>query len=237
MPVKISCPACANQGELPDQLPDGSMLTCRACGVRFPAGSTTPPALPAVTTDSHGLGVWVGDTSGTPPVAAAPAVPPPPVVTPQNAAAHLEWVRAETERFGVYVERQLAVLAKMREQVVAFEAKARAETVQREQALARDRAILDARAADLDAQEAKISAALKLQAAELHAELNRQVDAERENLAQRAEAIARTERSLERRMFELDELERGIRQELEETAGRFTVTPPPRAAVTVFACG
>jgi hypothetical protein len=236
MPVKISCPACANQGELPDQLPDGSMLTCRACGVRFPAGSITPPTLPAVTTDSNGLGVWVGDTTVAPPVAAPPAIPPAPVVTPQNAAAHLEWVRAETERFEVYVERQLAVLAKMREQVVAFETKSRAEAVQREQALARDRAILEARAKDLDAQEGKISAALKLQAAELHAELNRQVDAERENLAQRAEAIARTERSLERRMFELDELERGIRQELEE-AGRFTVTPPPRTAVTVFACG
>lgn len=237
MPVKISCPACANQGELPDHLPDGSMLTCRACGVRFPAGSITPPTLPTVTTDTHGLGVWVGDASVAPPVAAAPTTPPPPVITPQNAAAHLDWVRAETDRFAVYVDRQLAVLAKMREQIVAFESKARAEAVQREQALARDRAILDARAADLDAQEGKISAALKLQAAELHAELDRQVAAERENLAKRAEALARTERSLERRMFELDELERGVRQELEESAGRLVATPMPRALNTAFACG
>lgn len=230
MSVNISCPVCANQGELPADMPAGATLTCRACGVRFAA----PPVAAPVAADGPGLGVWVGDGSAPPSPAVAPA---PPTVTRQNAAAHLDWVRAEAERFDEYVNRQLAVLTKMREQIVAFENKTRTEVVLREQAVARDRALLDARAADLDAQEAKISAALKLQAEELQGELDRQVAAERENLARRAEAVARTERSLERRMFELDELERGIRQELESAAGRFANTPSPRLTDTAFACG
>jgi hypothetical protein len=236
MPVNISCPACANQGELPDDIPAGSTLTCRACGVQFPATTATAP--PAVPADPSGLGVWVGDSTAAPPLGPTVVMKAaPPVVTAQNAAAHLEWVRAETERFEQYVARQLAVMAKMRDQIAAFENKSRTEAVQREQALARDRAILDARAADLDAQEAKISSALRLQAEELHAELERQVAAERENLAKRAEALARTERSLERRMFELDELEQGVRKELDEAAGRFANTPLPRAFNSSFACG
>jgi hypothetical protein len=239
MPVNISCPACANQGELPDDVPAGSTLTCRACGVQFPVTAAVPPTPPtpaasAASADTSGLGVWVGDAAVGPPVVLKS---PPPVVTPQNAAAHLEWVRAETERFELYVSRQLAVLAKMRDQIAAFENKSRTEAVQKEQALARDRAMLDARAKDLDVQESKISAALRLQAEELHAELERQVAEERENLAKRAEALARTERSLERRMFELEELEQGVRKELDEAAGRFANTPMPRAFNTSFACG
>ena len=38
-------------------------------------------------------------------------------------------------------------------------------------------------------------------------------------------------------MKELDEIEQEVRREAEQDTARFTVTPPPRAAVTVFACG
>jgi hypothetical protein len=235
MPSNISCPGCGHQGRLPNDLPAGAVLTCHSCRVKFPAEPLVPPPEPA---DPHGLGIWVGDAITTTPLPPAPVVtPPPPVVTPQNAAAHLEWVRAEVEQFDLYVTRQLALFQKMREQLAAFESKTRGDAILKLQALDRDRAILDARAKDLDAQEAKISAALKLQAQELHAELERQVSDERENLARRAEALTCTERSLERRMFELDEMERGVRRELEDAAGRLGAHPPSAAYDTAFTTG
>ncbi len=232
MPSYISCPGCGHQGRLPNDLPAGAVLTCHVCRVKFPAEPLVPSPEPA---DPHGLGVWVGDAITTTPLPPPAAVsPPPPVVTPQNAAAHLEWVRAEVEQFDLYVSRQLALFQKMREQMAAFESKTRGDAILKQQALDRDRAVLDARANDLNAQEAKISAALKLQAAELHGELERQVATERENLARRAEAVARTERSLERRMFEMDETERGVRRELEDAAGRLGSHPPSVAYDTAF---
>ena len=194
MSPNIYCPGCGHLGRLPADLPERAVLTCHVCRVKFPAEPLIPPPEPLPVAD--GLGVWVGDAITTTPlppggvgaselVAPAPApavpvVPPPPVVTPQNAAAHLEWVRAEVEQFDLFVARQLALFQKMREQLATFESKARAEAVLKQQALDRDRAVLDARAKDLDTQEAKLSAALKLQAAELHAELERQVADERE---------------------------------------------------------
>lgn len=233
MPSNISCPGCGHQGKLPNDLPAGAVLTCHACRVKFPAEPLVPAVAP--TADPHGLGVWVGDAITTTPLPSPPVVPPqPPAVTPQNAAAHVEWVRAELEQFDLYVARQLALFQKMREQLAGFESKTRGDAILKQQALDRDRAILDARAKDLDAQEAMLSAALKLQAAELHAELERQVSDERENLARRAEALTRTERSLERRMFELDEMERGVRRELEDAAGRLGSHPPLVAYDTAF---
>lgn len=235
MSVNISCPSCANQGELPDDLPPNTTLTCRACGVRFnsPAPVVTPPSLAV---DPHGMGVWVGGPVAAAPVLSTPAVPPPPDITPENAAAHLEWVRAEVQRFDEYVNRQLTALQKMREQIVAFEGKSRSEAVMREQAAARDRAILDARARELEGRLAEQSASLDRQAKELQGELDRQVMVERENLARRAEALARAERSVERRLKELDEMEESIRGELDDTR-RVVVTPAPQSGEKAVACG
>ncbi len=242
MPSNISCPGCGHEGRLPDALPAGAVLTCHVCRVKFPAQPLVPAHEPA---DPHGLGVWVGDAiSSTPlpppqtvPPPALPVPPPPPVVTPHNAAAHWQWVRTEVEQFDLYVARQLALFQKMREQLATFESKTRGEAIVKQQALDRDRALLDARTKELDAQEAKISAALNLQAEELHGELEQQVAAERENLAKRAEALARTERSLERRMFELDEMEKGVRRELEDAAGRFGSHPAPAVYDTALTPG
>jgi hypothetical protein len=256
MPVKVSCPSCNNQGELPDDTPPDATLSCRACGVRFPVtavpaaapGSVwgaTPPTPPTPPVDS-GLGVWLGDDSAVAAPLTVAATPAAPDITAANAAAHLEWLQAEVQRFEAHVSRQLAVLQKFREQVVAFENKARADAVVREQAAARDRAILDARARDLDAREAELMARLNHQAEELGAELDRQVAAERENLARRAEALTRAERSLERRLKEMEEIEEDVRREVDH-AERLTVTPAPRSVTTtppptrvhqpVFACG
>lgn len=237
MSVNISCPSCANQGELPDDLPLNTTLTCRACGVRFNSPVPVAPLLPA--TDPHEMGVWVGGPAAATPmptVPTAPATPPPPDITPQNAVAHLEWVRAEVQRFDEYVNRQLVALQKMREQIVSFEGKARSEAVMREQAAARDRAILDARARELEGHLAEQSAALDRQAKELQAELDRQVMVERENLARRAEALARAERSVERRLKELDEMEETIRGGLDDTR-RVVVTPAPQSGEKPVACG
>lgn len=248
MPVKVSCPSCNNQGELPDGTPPDVTLTCRACGVRFPATPFAPPPAPVAPADAGGMAVWVGDdTLGAVPLTPALAAPmtPAPAITAENAAAHLAWLQAEVQRFEAHVSRQLGVLQKFREQVVAFENKARADAVVREQAAARDRAILDARARDLDAREAELMTRLNQQAEELGAELDRQVSAERDNLAHRAEALTRAERSLERRLKELDEIEEDVRREVDH-AERLTVTPAPRGAITppptrvhqpVFACG
>lgn len=257
MPVKVSCPSCNNQGQLPDDTPRDATLSCRACGVRFPLMSTpalapdslwavSPPTPPTATPQvDSGLGVWVGDDSTVAAPLTVPAAPAAPAVTAENAAAHLEWLQAEVQRFEAHVSRQLGVLQKFREQVVAFENKARADAVVREQAAARDRALLDARARDLDAREAELIARLNQQAEELGAELDRQVAAERENLAKRAEALTRAERSLERRLKEMEEIEEDVRREVDH-AERLTVTPGPRSAITppparvyqpVFACG
>jgi hypothetical protein len=205
MAVNISCPACGVRGELPEHTPPDAVLTCQRCGVRFtaPPSATPPPPPRAAADDGLGLSVWVGDGTEPPLPTVAPAPPPAPALTPQNAAAHLDWVRAETERFEQYVTRQLGVLAKMREQITAFETKTRAEAVQRDQAAARERALIAARAAELDAQATGSSATLTAQAAELQAELDRQVAVQKEHLARRAEAVAAGERELERARAEL----------------------------------
>jgi len=100
------------------------------------------------------------------------------------------------------------------------EQKGRTEWVQQEQAIARDRAMLDARARELDAQQAKLSADLKRQAEELQAELDRRVVAEQENLTRRAEALARSERAMERRREELDATEGPVGRELQAEVER-----------------
>lgn len=254
MPVNISCPACQNQGELPDDVPADATLSCRRCKTKF-SPHPQPIAPAASSTDTGAMGVWVGDdtvvdslpTLTRPPAAAAAVAEPPTVrrpelqpvspvapsplaaaITPENAAAHLGWLREETERFEAHVKNQLAVLRKMRDQIASYESTARSEAVLRDQAAARDRAILDARGRELEAREAELTARLNRQAEELSAELDRQVAAERENLARRAEALARAERSLELRLKEVEELEEGVRRELDETAKRLTVTPAPQ---------
>ena len=207
----------------------GATLTCRNCGVQFspiadlPSAPVVPPPVsvePDPLPDAAG-GVWVGGPAVPPVVAVAPAAVKAAQrtladITPENAAAHAAWLRAETERFQNYVERQLAALGKMREQVAAFEAKARADALVREQGLNRERAVVEARAAEVARKEAEFAAALTQQGDELAAELNRQVAAERENLGKRAADLERLERSLQVRLAEVEELEHTLRQELDE---------------------
>lgn len=226
MAVIISCPSCGNQGELPDGGLGQVTLTCRNCGVKFsPFAETPTPAVGGPVVESSA--VWIGPGAG--PVAVVPA--PKPVVTrepaaaasltlsdltPETAAAHLGWLRAETQRFQVYVERQLAALQKMREQVAAYEAKARADTVLREQVLGRERAVVEARTADISRREAELAAALNRRGEELAVELERQVATERGHLERRADELARLEQSLQQRLFEVEELEQTLRSELDE---------------------
>jgi hypothetical protein len=153
----------------------------------------------------------------TPPDATAPNPgQPPPEITPENAAAHLRWLTEETRRFQTFVDRQLGVLQKMRAQLNEFEAKARADLLGREQALNRERAVLDARAADVARRESELAAALTRQGEELTAELERLVAAEREQLSRRADELARGEEALQRRLAEAEETEQTMRAELEE---------------------
>jgi signal transduction histidine kinase len=235
MSVLISCPACGNQGDLPAGGLSGVVVTCRQCGVKFAPNPNPAPfsVAPAVVTDSE-LAVWVGEgpsrqTDVAPilppveeqiPLAVAVADPTPQPtgveITAENAAGHLEWLRTETHRFGVYVDRQLAALGKMREQVAAFESKSRADAVVREQALSRERMALDSRAVNIARRETELAAALTQQGDVLAAELNELVSAERDNLARRAEELAKTERSLQLRLNEVEELEHTLRQELDE---------------------
>lgn len=208
----------------------GATLTCRSCGVRFspiaelPATPVLPPPLaePDPLLDAPG-GVWVGvGPAAPPPVVSLTPVPVKAAqrsladVTPENAAAHAAWLRAETERFQNYVERQLAALGKMREQVAAFEAKARADALVREQAVNRDRALVEGRAADLAQREATLAAALTRQGDQMAAELNQMVAAERDHLGKRAAELEKTERSLQVRLAEAEELEQTLRRELDE---------------------
>ncbi len=205
----------------------GATLTCRSCGVRFSPIAELPTAVPPPVDpdplpDAAG-GVWVG----VGPAAPAPVVSltPAPVkaaqrsladVTPENAAAHAAWLRAETERFQNYVDRQLAALGKMREQVAAFEAKARADALVREQAVNRDRALVEGRATDLAQREATLADALTRQGDEMAAELNQMMAAERDHLGKRAADLERLERSLQVRLAEVEELEHTLRRELDE---------------------
>lgn len=207
MPVTISCPGCGRRGELPDGTPPDATLTCQACGTQLPVWKAVAAAAPAP--PGSGMAVWVGDAAA-PPLATQPA---PPAVTPANPAGHLERLRQEGERFEGYVRSQLAVLQNMREQATAFETKARADAAAREQALARDRALLDAR-------EAEVTARLNERAEGLAAELERQVAAEREKLAGRAEALARGEEALARRQQELGASEGDARRELQAELDR-----------------
>lgn len=208
------------------------------------------------------MGVWVGAEPSTPVIDTIPLVerptPTAPEITAENAAGHLHWLRAETQRFTVYVDRQLAALGKMREQVAAYEAKSRAEAVTREQSLNRERTILEARANDLAKRETELAAALTRQGDEMAAELGELVATEREHLARRAEELMNTERSLQLRLNEVEELEQSLRRELDERESAVerqrrvledvahelrTRTPPPgsmsntRQAVAPLACG
>lgn len=203
----------------------GATLTCRNCGVRFSPIAELPPPQPVdpdPLPDAAG-GVWVGVGPAAPPPVVS--LTPAPVkaaqraltdVTPENAVAHAAWLAAETERFQNYVDRQLAALGKMREQVAAFEAKARADALVREQAVSRDRALVEGRAADLAQREATLAAALTRQGDQMAAELNQMVAAERDHLGKRAADLERLERSLQVRLAEVEELEQTLRRELDE---------------------
>lgn len=236
MSVLISCPACGNQGDLPAGGLGGGIVTCRNCGVRFaPVPEIThllPPPVPPVGDDSV-TSVWVGGPAAdvVPVLPVDPALPlsvavddtveqtqltTAPEITPETAAAHLNWLRTETHRFAVYVDRQLAALGKMREQIANYESKTRAEAVVREQTLNRERAALDARAADLARRESELAAALTRQGDQLAAELGEIVATEREHLATRAAELEKMELSLHQRLLEADELEHALREELRE---------------------
>lgn len=231
MPVIVSCPSCGNQGELPDGIPNNVTLTCRQCGVRFSPQTATKVVVPPPAVPEGGSGaVWVGPGPAPviplPPVvqppdqpAVIPLDPAPPglptVITPEDAAAHRQWLADETRRFQNYVDRQLGVFQKTREQLVEFESKVRADAVVREQVLNRERAVLDARVGEVAKREAELAAAIAQHGEQLTTELGRLMAGEREQLTRRADELAQAEQSLQRRLAELDEHERTVRDELD----------------------
>lgn len=199
MALLASCPKCRFEGSLPDDDP-GGLIACPKCGTEFAPTSAAPPI---ILPDSPA--VWVG--AGPP-----PAVTPPPrrgldprlapnplpttadgtpvEITAANAAKHLDWLRAEVGRFDAYVARQLALLRQQRDALAAAESAAADALVAR------------------DLRASRAAAALEADRAALAAE--------RDELARRAEALERAERSLHRRLAEVDELEQQLRGELEE---------------------
>jgi chromosome segregation ATPase len=150
------------------------------------------------------------------PAAPIPAIEPPDAITAANAAAHLQWLEDETKRFQDYVDRQLATFQKMREQVAEYESKTRAEALRREQELNRDRAVLDARIAEVNRREAELAATLARHEEELVAELQRLIASEREQIARRSEELDRREQSLAQQFHEMEDIEYSLRNELDE---------------------
>jgi signal transduction histidine kinase len=227
MSLVIVCPSCGNRGELPPGTTREVVLTCRNCQVRFsPKEEPAPKPVTEVMVPETNLdlGVWVGDGPTAPlesstrdDVLIGPHIAPKSIeIDIHNAAGHLEWLRAETVRFNAYVQRQLVALVKMRENVASYEAKVQVDTVTREQALNRERTILETRAAELAKRETDLAAALTRQGDDLAAELGQLVAAERENLAKRAEKLESLERTLQVRIHEVEELEQSLRRELDE---------------------
>ncbi len=189
MAVLACCPKCRFEGSLPDDDPGGT-IACPKCGTEF---------TPEVALSADAPAVWVG--GGTP-----PGVTPPPrkglnplptgadgkqvEITPSNAGKHLDWMKVEVARFDAYVARQMDGLRKRRDELAAAESAASNALVARDLQSTREKATLEADRAALAA--------------------------EREGLARRAEALDRTERSLQRRLAEVEELEQILRGELEE---------------------
>lgn len=199
MSLLASCPKCRFEGSLPDDDP-GGLIACPKCGTEFAPTAAAPPV---VFPDTPA--VWVG--AGPPPAVTPPPrrgldprLAPNPVptgadgkpieITSANAAKHLDWLRAEVGRFDAYVARQLAALRQQRDALAAAESAATDALVTRDMQASRT-------SAELDAARAALAA-------------------ERDELARRAESLERGERSLHRRLAEVDELEQQLRGELEE---------------------
>jgi len=202
MATLVSCPTCRLSGELPEDIGD-ELLGCPRCGTQFAPPRPAPPPEAA-----DGMAVWVGgdaELAQTPPPgqnlpddAVAPAgIPVPVEITAENAAAHVDWVRREVERFDRFVADQFAAIQQTREEVVRADARATAAIVVREQEVHRRAAALAARAAALDRREAELAEA-------------------RTALDRRVAEVERLEASVRRRVAEIDELEDAIREELED---------------------
>jgi hypothetical protein len=93
--------------------------------------------------------VWVGNP-GEQPLRPMIGVSGP---VPEDAAAHLEWVRAEAHQFDQYVATRLAALDRRRQELAALESRLEADFTTREQELNRLRASLTARSEALSGRE------------------------------------------------------------------------------------
>ncbi|HET6575794.1 MAG TPA: hypothetical protein VFG68_19490 [Fimbriiglobus sp.] len=148
----INCPGCGVSGKLPANHPSGQ-ISCPQCKTVFaiPAsgGADTVSTPTQVRPIDDRFAVWVGNP-GEQPLRPAVGVSGP---VPDDAAAHLEWVRAESHQFDQYVATRLAALDRRRQEMAALESRLESEFTTREQELNRQRASLTARTEALAGRE------------------------------------------------------------------------------------
>lgn len=149
----ITCPGCGVSGKLPANHPRGQ-IACPQCHTVFPvpeaggAAGAAPAPVPVQPMDER-FAVWVGDPGEKPPRPVLGVGGP----GPDDAAAHLEWVRAEAHQFDQYVATRLAALDRRRQEMAALESRLESEFTTREQELNRMRASLVARTEALAGRE------------------------------------------------------------------------------------
>lgn len=149
----ITCPGCGVLGKLPSDHPAGQ-ISCPQCQTVFAvpaAGVTGPPPISKAAPADEPFAVWVGGPGEQPPAPlAAVGVGGP---CPEDAAAHLDWLRGETHQFNQYVATRLTVLDRRRQELASLESRLESEFTTREQELNRLRASLAARAKVLAGRE------------------------------------------------------------------------------------
>ncbi len=219
----ITCPRCGLRGKLPAANP-GDQLACPECravftlpdGVSGSAAAPGPQVAPGPVTEDP-FAVWVGEPGEQPARVVSPSGP-----DPQDAAAHLEWLRQETQRFNEYVVRKLALLEKRRQELANMESRAEATYLTREQELNRQQVALDARTEAVRQREQVIAARA--------AELDRQAEslaAQKGDIVDREAHLA----GLERKIADLEKRERQLWPVVEALEGRRADAEAAQAAL------
>ncbi len=119
-------------------------------------------------------------------------------LTPDDAAAQLDWLRHEIDRFNFYVTKQMTGIQRSREELAEASARAEAEFVTREQDFNRRQAAVLARADALARQREE--------------ELARQ----RAEVERRVAEVERMEAAVRRRMAEAEQIEEELRADMQE---------------------
>jgi hypothetical protein len=151
----ISCPGCGVLGKLPPDYPAGQ-ISCPQCQTVFDvpaARASDPPSAEGPALTDERFAVWVGNPGEKPAVQAIGVGGP----SPEDAAAHLDWLRGETRQFNQYVATRLAALDRRRQELAALESRLESEFTTREQELNRVRASLSARTEALTGREGEVA--------------------------------------------------------------------------------